>query len=82
MVRILLPFICIRAQKEGIWDLHLYAYKKMMPFFHRYDLANYAPSKGNKRHVTHEEAMTDYMYIGGTCVQLFLFQNILDTSPF
>ena len=32
----------IRAQREGIWDLHLYAFRKMLPFFHRYDHTNYA----------------------------------------
>ena len=40
MVRILLLFI--RAQREGNWDFHLYAFGKMLPFFHRYDHTNYA----------------------------------------
>ncbi|KAL9962372.1 hypothetical protein ACROYT_G031467 [Oculina patagonica] len=40
MVRILLLFI--RAQREGNWDLHLYAFHKMLPFSHRYDHTNYA----------------------------------------
>ncbi|CAH3188967.1 unnamed protein product [Porites lobata] len=40
MVRILLLFI--RAQREGLWQLHLYAFHKMLPFFHRYDHTNYA----------------------------------------
>ena len=25
-----------------MWDLHLYAFQKMLPFFHRYDHSNYA----------------------------------------
>ena len=36
MVSILLLFV--RAQREGMWDLHLYAVQKMLPFFH----TNYA----------------------------------------
>ena len=40
MVCILLLFI--RAQREGIWDPHLYAFQKMLPFFHNYDHTNYA----------------------------------------
>ena len=40
MVRILLHFG--RAKREGMWDLHLYAFQKMLPFFHRYDHINYA----------------------------------------
>ena len=40
MVCILLLFI--RAQREEIWDLHLYAFHKMLPFFDRYDHPNYA----------------------------------------
>ena len=39
MVSILL---FVRAQREGMWDLHLYAFQKMLPFFHRYDHINYA----------------------------------------
>ena len=40
MVSILLLFV--RAQREGMWDLHLYAFQKMLPFFHCYDHTNYA----------------------------------------
>ena len=40
MVRILLLFI--RAQREGIWNQHLNAFHKMLPFSHRYDPTNYA----------------------------------------
>ena len=40
MVQILLLFT--RAQREGQWDLHLYAFQEMLPFFHRYDHTNYA----------------------------------------
>ena len=40
MVGKLLLFI--RAQREGLWQLHLYAFHKMLPFFHRYDHTNYA----------------------------------------
>ena len=40
MVRILLLFI--RAQREELWQLHLCAFHKMLPFFHRYDHTNYA----------------------------------------
>lgn len=40
MVSILLCFT--RAQRDGLWDLHLYALKCMLPFFFRYDHINYA----------------------------------------
>ena len=40
MVRTLLLFI--RARREGLWQLHLYAFHEMLPFFHRYDHTNYA----------------------------------------
>ena len=31
-----------RAQRDGSWDLHLYAFKRMLPFIFRYDHVNYA----------------------------------------
>ncbi|MES9881882.1 MAG: hypothetical protein ABW185_13470, partial [Sedimenticola sp.] len=40
MVRVLLMFI--RAQRDGLWDLHLTAFSNMLPYFHRYDHTNYA----------------------------------------
>lgn len=40
MVCILLRFT--RAQREGQWHLHMYAFQEMLPFFHRYDHTNYA----------------------------------------
>ena len=40
MVSILLCFT--RAQRDGSWDLHLYAFKRMLPFLLRYDHVNYA----------------------------------------
>ena len=40
MVQILLLFI--RAQRDGIWKLHIYAFQDMMPLFMRYDHTNYA----------------------------------------
>ena len=40
MVNILLCFT--RAQRDGLWDLHLYAFKQMLPFFFWYDHINYA----------------------------------------
>ena len=40
MVGMLLLFI--RAQREGNWDLHLYSFKMMLPYFFRYDHVNYA----------------------------------------
>ena len=40
MVTILLMFT--RAQRDGIWDLHLSAFGQMLPFFMRYDHTNYA----------------------------------------
>ena len=40
MVKILLMFT--RAQRDGIWELHLLAFKRMLPYFHRYDHTNYA----------------------------------------
>lgn len=40
MVNILLYFT--RAQRDGLWDLHQYAFRHMLPFFFRYDHVNYA----------------------------------------
>ena len=40
MVSILLCFT--RAQRDGSWDLQLYAFKRMLPFLFRYDHVNYA----------------------------------------
>ena len=40
MVNILLLFT--RAQRDGIWELHLSSFKDMLPYFHRYDHTNYA----------------------------------------
>ena len=40
MVSILLYFT--RAQRDGSWELHLYAFRRMLPFFFRYDHVNYA----------------------------------------
>jgi hypothetical protein len=40
MVQVLLMFI--RAQRDGIWDLHLVAFRCMLPYFHRYDHTNYS----------------------------------------
>ena len=40
MVCILLDFI--RAQRDGSWDLYLYACRRMLPFFFRYDHIKYA----------------------------------------
>jgi len=40
MVCILLLFVI--AQREGMWDLHLFASQKMLSLFHRYDHTNYA----------------------------------------
>ena len=40
MVSILLCFT--RAQRDGSWDLHLYAFKRMLPFLFRYNHVNYA----------------------------------------
>ena len=42
MVNILLYFI--RAQRDGLWDLHLFSFRKMLTFFFRYDHTNYARS--------------------------------------
>ena len=36
-------FLCVtRAQRDGSWDLHLYYFKRMLPFLFRYDHVNYA----------------------------------------
>ena len=36
-------FICFtRAQCDGSWDLHLYAFKRMLPFLFMYSHVNYA----------------------------------------
>ena len=40
MVQLLLHFT--RAQREGLWDLHLYAFRAMLPYFMRYNHINYA----------------------------------------
>jgi len=40
MVQILLLFI--RAQTDGLWQLHLHAFKLIVPFFYRYNHTNYA----------------------------------------
>ncbi len=40
MVQILLQFI--RAQRDGMWKLHIYAFQRMLPLFMRYDHTNYA----------------------------------------
>lgn len=40
MVSILLMFT--RAQRDGIWDLHLFSFRCMLPYFMRYDHTNYA----------------------------------------
>ena len=30
-----------RAQRDGIWDLHLHSFKQMLPYFKRHDHLNY-----------------------------------------
>jgi len=40
MVEILLFFT--RAQRNGLWHLHLHAFRLMLPFFLRYNHTNYA----------------------------------------
>ena len=40
MVAILLQYT--RAQRDGIWELHLYSFSMMWPYFKRYDHLNYA----------------------------------------
>ncbi len=40
MVSILLNFT--RAQRDGLWKLHLHAFKRMLPYFFMYDHVNYA----------------------------------------
>ena len=40
MVAILLQYT--RAQRDGIWELHLYSFSLMLPYFKRYDHLNYA----------------------------------------
>ena len=39
MVSILLQFT--RAQRDGIWDLHLHSFSQMLPYFMRYNHLNY-----------------------------------------
>ncbi|XP_010767762.1 serine/threonine-protein phosphatase 2B catalytic subunit alpha isoform-like [Notothenia coriiceps] len=41
MVSIVLCFT--RAQRDGLWDLHLYAFKRMLPFFFRFFMTGYLP---------------------------------------
>ena len=38
-VSVLLCFT--RAQRDGSWDLHLYAFKRVLPSLFRYDHVNY-----------------------------------------
>ena len=40
MVELLLRFI--RAEREGIWELHIDALSEMMPYFFAYDRINYS----------------------------------------
>ena len=40
MVSIMLSFV--REHRDGLWDLHMYAFKRMLPFFFRYDRIHYA----------------------------------------
>ena len=40
MVSILLSFT--RTQYDWLWDLHLYSFKRMLPYVFRYDHVNYA----------------------------------------
>jgi hypothetical protein len=40
MVSTLLMFT--RGETDGIWDLYLYAFRCMLPWFFRYDHTNYA----------------------------------------
>ena len=40
MVSALLQYT--RAQRDGVWDLYLHSFQKMLPYFNRYDHLNYA----------------------------------------
>ena len=40
MVEMLQHFL--RAQRESNWDLHMWAFKQMIPYFHLYNHTNYA----------------------------------------
>ncbi|KAG1649705.1 UPF0764 protein C16orf89 [Nymphon striatum] len=40
MVSILMRFV--RPQRDGLWELHLSAFREMLPYFYRYDHTNYA----------------------------------------
>ena len=40
MVQILLLFV--RAQRNGVWSLHIYAFQHMLPLLMRYNHTNYA----------------------------------------
>ena len=40
MMGVILVFIV--AQGDTIWDLHVYPFGRILPYFHRYDHANYA----------------------------------------
>ena len=40
MVSIMLSFV--RAQRDGLWDLHLYVFKGMLPFLFWYNRIHYA----------------------------------------
>lgn len=40
MVLILLRFV--RAERDGIWELHIDSLSEMLPYFFAYDISNYA----------------------------------------
>ncbi len=44
MVKLLLAFT--RAQREGMWELHLAAFRDILPYFFRYDQLNYSKLGG------------------------------------
>ena len=39
---ILILLLFIRAQRDGMWKLHIYAFQCMLPLFMRYDHMTYA----------------------------------------
>ena len=71
MISILLQFT--RAQRDGIWDLHLHSFSLMLPYFMRYDHLNYArwgPVYLAEMHQLPEPVLSEFQ-MGQLCCQAF-----------
>ena len=69
MEMLCIPFSFIRAQRNGLLELQLYAFHRMLQFFDRYDHTNYARWGGvelAEMHLPHKEVKDDLYH--GNCV--------------